>query len=328
MKAIHIENPGPESRLLLSDVSTPEPKSNEVLIRVEATAMNRADLLQMAGRYPVPEGVTEIPGLEAAGVVESVGSEVEGIKIGDRVCTLLDGGGYAEYVTVDQHMVMPIPDGMSMESAAAIPEVFLTAWQALYWLAVLKHREAVLIHAGASGVGTAAIQLARTFSDARVAVTAGSDEKLELCRSLGAELPINYKKNDFSEAISRQWGRAQVDVVIDFIGAPYWNQNLEVLAMDGRLVMLAMLGGPQDELSLGKILRKRLSVMGSTLRNRALSYKQELTNDFASQTLKLFENGDLKPIIDRVYRLDEVEVARRRMEANKNAGKIVLRVKY
>ncbi len=326
MKAIKIENPGQDSRLNIENFPVPEPAGNEVLIRVEATAMNRADLMQMAGRYPVPKGVTEIPGLEAAGIIEEVGSEVTGLSKGDRVCTLLDGGGYAEFVVADQNMIMKIPDNLSFEQAAAIPEVFLTAWQALYWLAGLKNKETILIHAGASGVGTAAIQLSKHFSNANIVVTAGTDEKLALCKNIGASLGINYKKQDFEKVISDSLGRSYVDVIIDFIGAPYWNQNLELLNLDGRMVMLAMLGGPRDELSLGKILRKRLTVMGSTLRNRTLTYKQELTKDFAVHALPLFANGKLKPIIDRTYNLDEVEVARHRMEENKNAGKLVLKV--
>lgn len=326
MKAIKIENPGQDSRLVLKKFPKPELYSGEVLIRVKATAMNRADLMQMAGRYPVPEDVTEIPGLEAAGIVEETGEGVTGISEGDRVCTLLDGGGYAEYVTADQNMIMKIPDNLSFEQAAAIPEVFLTAWQALYWLAGLKENESVLIHAGASGVGTAAIQLSRHFSRARIATTAGTDDKLEFCRTLGAQLTVNYKNQQFDEIISETWGKSEINVVIDFIGAPYWSHNLEVLSMDGRMVMLAMLGGPQDELSLGKILRKRLTVMGSTLRNRSLQYKQELTRDFTQHAWQLFETEELKPIIDRIYALDEVEVARQRMSNNRNMGKIVLRV--
>lgn len=325
MKAINVINPGKDSRLEITEVQTPTPGDHEILVKIEATALNRADLLQRQGNYPSPEGTSSILGLEMAGIVEKTGSRVSRWKPGDFVFSLLPGGGYAGFCVIHEQMAMPIPENLSFEEAAAIPETFLTAFQALSWLGRLEQRETVLIHAGGSGVGTSAIQLSRHLFDARILTTAGKEQKLETARELGADYAYNYKKKDFAEEIQKDLGKNVVDLIIDFVGAPYWNKNMEVLATDGRMIILSMLGGHKlNKISLIPILRKRLSIVGSTLRSRSGEYKIKLSQEFAAQTLELFEQDILKPVIDSVYDWKETEEAHQRMAENKNTGKIVL----
>ncbi len=260
-----------------------------------------------------------------AGTVEAVGKAVTQWKAGDRVCGLLGGGGYAQYATIHEQMAMPVPEGMGALEAAGIPEVFLTAFQALRWLAKLQRGERILIHAGASGVGTAAIQLARVMG-AHPIVTA-SARKHKICRELGAAHAIDYKNEDFEEAVKAYTQEEGVQVVVDFIGGPYFQRNLNVLATEGRLVMLAFLGGVKTpELNLSHILRRRLQVMGSTLRARSLAYKIRLTQDLLLFAWPLFAEGKLKPVIDSVFDWSDVAEAHQYMENNRNQGKIVLRV--
>lgn len=325
MRVLVTENKNGKTVMKQGTHPEPVPSDNELLVKIEATALNRADLLQKAGKYPPPKGETPILGLEMAGIVVDTGEGVSLYKPGDNVFGLLAGGGYAEYCTIHEELAMPMPDQYSFEEAAAIPEVFLTAYQALVLLGNLEEKESVLIHAGASGVGTAAIQLAKVLKNARVSATAGSDEKLEHCLSLGADAAINYKKDRFSEVIATNQGKDSVDLIIDFIGSPYWEMNAELLAMDGRLIYLSMLGGPViEKFSLIPVLRKRLTIRGSTLRNRSLTYKIRLTKKFQSDTLKLFKNGTLKPVIDSIYEWVDVESAHQKMEQNSNSGKIIL----
>jgi len=325
MKAIQIQNPGKNSSLAIKETPTPKPASNEILVKTKATAINRADLHQRGGNYPPPEGASDILGLEMAGIVEAAGSEVTKWQPGDRVFALLSGGGYAEYCTIHQDMAIAMPENLSFDEAAAIPETFLTAFQALDWLGKLQENETVLIHAGGSGVGTSAIQLARHLYDARIVTTAGKQHKLDTARELGADFAYNYQTQDYAEAIKQDIGPNSVDLIIDFIGKPYWRKNIEVLAMDGRVVYLSFLGGHRlEQMSLAPILKKRLSIMGSTLRSRAQDYKIELTKDFASNSLTLFKNGTLHPVIDSTFDWSETEQAHQRMQNNKNTGKIVL----
>ncbi|TVR27251.1 MAG: NAD(P)H-quinone oxidoreductase [Balneolaceae bacterium] len=325
MKALLVDNSGDNPVMVIGEHPDPVPADKELLVKIEATALNRADLLQKAGKYPPPVGESPILGLEMAGVVESVGEGVSKFQKGDAVFGLLGGGGYAEYCTIHEDLAMPMLESLSFEEAAAIPEVFLTAFQAVIWLAELDEGETILIHAGASGVGTAAIQLADQLKNARIVVTAGSDEKLQLCRSLGARLLINYKRQNHSDIIEAELGKNSVNVIIDFVGSPYWHDNLKVMAMDSRLVYLAMLGGAKvEKMSIVPILSKRLTIKGSTLRNRNTAYKARLTKEFYSNTINLFKNVKLRPIIDSVYDWRDVEKAHSRMENNQNAGKIVL----
>lgn len=325
MKAIQVINPGHNSKLEIKDISTPEPDSDQILVKVEATAVNRADLHQRAGKYPPPEGASQILGLEAAGIVEQTGSQVTQWEKGDFVFGLLPGGGYAEYCIMPEKMALPIPENVSFAEAAAIPETFLTAFQALKWIGDLKRTETVLIHAGGSGVGTAAIQLARHLMDVQIITTAGQDHKLEKCRELGADLAINYKEQNFAEEIEQEFGKNAVNLIIDFIGAPYWKKNTQVLSMDGRLIYLSFLGGHKlEKMSLAPVLTKRLKIMGSTLRSRTEAYKINLTRDFAGYTLPLFEEDILQPVIDCVFDWHKTEQAHQYMQDNKNTGKIVL----
>lgn len=325
MKALLIDKDSDQPVMKVGEVPDPNPDSHEILVKIEATALNRADLLQKAGKYPVPEGASPILGLEMSGIVEELGSEVTEFKEGDRVFGLLSGGGYAEYCTIHENMAMTIPDELSFEEAAGIPEVFLTAFQAMDWLGELSKEETILIHAGASGVGTSAIQLARCLYDARIITTAGTDEKNELCKSLGSNLSINYKEESFSDVIESEFGEDCVDLIIDFVGSPYWEMNIKILGLDGRLVYLAMLGGVKvDQMNLVPVLRKRLTIKGSTLRNRTDEYKMKLTKEFRQKTFKFFKDGTIKPIIDSVFDWTDVEEAHSRMKNNLNAGKIIL----
>ena len=325
MQALIVENPGKESRLVIGEYETPTPGEDELLVRVEATALNRADLLQRSGKYPPPPGASPLLGLEMAGTVEQVGSACKGWRVGDRVCGLLPGGGYAQYVVLPQDMAMNIPESLSFEDAAAIPEVFLTAFQALNWLGQLKQGEKVLIHAGASGVGTAAIQLARLWG-AEVFVTA-SAPKHALCYDLGASHAVDYKTEDFAVRVLELTGQEGVHLIVDFIGAGYLVQNIEALGLDGRLVLLALMGGAHVEsFNLARLFRKRIHVKASTLRNRDTSYKIKLTSQFWGTMGPYFEDKTLKPIVDSLYDWKDANEAHERMASNKNAGKIVLRV--
>ncbi|MGM0545473.1 MAG: NAD(P)H-quinone oxidoreductase [Bacteroidota bacterium] len=325
MKAVQVENPGKHSKLIIDEAPKPDPVANQILVKIEATALNRADLLQRTGNYDPPKGAPDILGLEMSGVVEETGSSVTRWEPGDRVFGLLPGGGYAEYCTIHEDMAMVMPENLSFEEAAAIPETFLTAFQALSWLGRLQEKETVLIHAAGSGVGTSAIQLAHNLYNARIIATAGKPHKLDTAKELGADFAYNYKEQNYAEEIISDIGTDSVDIVLDFIGKPYWHKNMQVLAMDGRVVYLSFLGGHNvEEISLVPILRKRLSIMGSTLRNRSEEYKIKLSNDFASKTFSLFEDGVLKPVIDSIFEWSDVEAAHQHMKDNKNTGKIVL----
>lgn len=325
MKAILIKSPGGPEQLTIGEWKKPSPTPNEVLVKVAASAINRADTLQRMGKYPVPPGASPILGLEMAGTVVEVGKSVTRWKVGDPVCGLLAGGGHAEYTTIHEDMAISIPENMSMAEAAALPEVFLTAFQALVWLGKLTAGEKVLIHAGGSGVGTAAIQLAKSIG-AQVMITASSG-KHDMCRSLGAELTIDYRVEDFHQSVMEFTNGYGADLIIDFIAAPYFQQNIDTLAMDGRLIMLALLGGVKSsDLTIGNILRKRLKIQGSTLRNRDLAYKTQLTRDFQSFAWDAIQAGRIKPVIDEVLDWTQIADAHRKMEANRTTGKVVLTI--
>lgn len=325
MKAVLVPEPGAPDRMTLGEVPTPTPGPHEVRVRVHATALNRADTFQRRGYYPPPEGASDILGLEMAGVVDAVGEGVVDWTPGDRVFSLLPGGGYAEQVVVHQDMLMALPPGLSMEEAAAIPEVFLTAYQSLHWLAGLHSDDRVLIHAGASGVGTAALQLVR-HAGATPYVTA-SAPKHALCRTLGAAATIDYKTEDFAKRIDTLTDGEGVDIILDFIGAPYFHKNVDSLAIDGRIVQLATLGGSTvDSVRLRDLMAKRIHLLTTTLRSRSRQYKVSLTQEFAADLLPAFVEGTLHPVIDSTFEWTDVVAAHERMEANENAGKIVLRI--
>lgn len=325
MKAIIYDEPGDPGVLHIGEWEDPEPGAGQVLVKVEATAINRADILQRRGKYPPPRGASPLLGLEMAGTVVRNGPQATKWKEGDKVFGLLPGGGYAGYAVIHEDMALPVPARLSMEEAAAIPEAFLTAFQALYWLGKLRKGETVLVHAGASGVGTAAIQLARE-AGAGIVATASSS-KHALCHDLGAETTIDYHKGPFEEAVMEATKGRGIDVVIDFIAAPYLDQNIRCLRTDGRLVLLATLGGSKTkQFDMGPVLFKRLHIIGSTLRSRSLDYKIGLTKAFNQTTYKGFNTGELRSVIDSVYDWREVANAHRKMENNENQGKIVLKI--
>jgi tumor protein p53-inducible protein 3 len=326
VKAIVVEQPGGPEQLKLGEAPTPAPGPGELLVRVRAAALNRADILQREGNYPPPPGASEILGLDMAGVVEARGSGCTRFQEGDRVCGLLPGGGYAEYAILPEALAMPIPEGWGFEEAAAVPEVFLTAFQTLFWIGRLAAGETVLVHAGASGVGTAAIQLARE-AGATVLTTAGSEEKCAACRELGAAAAINYRQGPFADAVLEATAGQGVDLILDFVAAAYLEQNLAVLRTDGRLVLISTLGGGKvDGVRLGTLIAKRLQITGTTLRSRSLEYKARLTGELSEFALERFARGALKPVIDSTFSWEKAAEAHRRMEANRNVGKIVLSV--
>lgn len=312
--------------LQLTDIPDPAYRRHEVLIQVHATAVNRADLLQRRGLYPPPAGESAVLGLEAAGEIVAIGKYVTGWKVGDRVFCLLAGGGYAELVTAHPDMLLRLPSGWTYTQAAAIPEVFYTAFVNLFLEAKLKTREIVLVHAGASGVGTAAIQLARQ-AGALVIVTAGSDEKIQQCLLLGANHGINYKKDDFVERVGRITNHAGVHVILDCIGAAYLEKNLSLLQTQGRLVLIGLMGGAKAQIDLELLLRKRLRLMGSVLRSRSAQEKIMLTQLFREKVMPQLENGSYQPVIDKIFPLAEAEKAHEYVAANQNTGKVVLAVK-
>lgn len=326
MQAITITQPGDPDVLRLAEVADPEVSPGELLIRVRATALNRADLLQRRGQYNPPPGASPILGLELAGTVERLGPEVTGFSIGQRVMALVTGGSYAELAAIPAAMAVPIPERFSFEEAAAVPEAFLTAMLNLFVLGDLQAGQQVLIHAGASGVGSAAIQLARE-AGATVYATAGSPEKLAHCQAMGATLAINYKEQpDFDAQILAHSGGKGTNLVLDFVGAPYWDRNLNVLGMHGRLVLIGMMGGSRGTLDIGKIMGKRLQITGTTLRATPLPQKIELLERFNQFALPRLLDGRLVPTIDRVFRLEEAAAAHAYMERNANIGKIILTV--
>lgn len=325
MQAVQFHQHGGPDQLYLGPYDPPKPGPHELLVKIAFTALNRADLLQREGNYPVPPGDSPIMGLEMAGTVVAIGAKVNRWSVGDLVFGLLNGGGYAELAVIHEEMAMPVPEGLNLQQAAAIPEVFLTAFQALHWIGRLQAGETALIHAGASGVGTAALQLIQ-LAGASSIVTASAG-KHDICYELGAAKAIDYRSEDFAKVVKDITRGKGVDLIVDFIAANYFKQNLDALAPDGRMIMLALMGGIQvPEANLAPILLKRLQITGSTLRSRSLDYKIRLTQDFHQYAGKHFAEGRLRPIIDRVYPWEEVRLAHEYMEANQNQGKIVLQI--
>lgn len=326
MKAIAVEQR--EGRPFLVWTEAPDVKysAHEVLIDVKATAVNRADLSQARGNYPPPPGVTDILGLEASGVIAETGTEVSSWRAGDRVCCLLPGGGYAEQVAAPAGMLLPLPEQWTFEQGAAIPEAWLTAYVNLFREGALQQGEIVLIHAGGSGVGTAAIQLARV-AGATVLITAGAEEKLNTARELGAALAINYKHADFAEEVTSFTGGEGVDLILDPVGATHVARDLQILREQGRLIVLGLLSGSRAEINLGYILAKSLRVIGSRLRPRSVDEKIAITQGFAQRFWPLFGRGELAPIVDRVFPLPQANDAHEYVRQDRNTGKVVLSLK-
>ena len=324
MTAIEIAGAGGPEVLRAVERPVPRPAAGEVLVQVEGAGVNRPDVMQRLGKYPPPPGASDIPGLEIAGTILFVSSNGGRWHVGDRVCALVAGGGYAEYCAVPAVQCLPIPDGMDGVTAAAIPEAFFTVWTNLFQRGALRAGERVLIHGGTSGIGTTAIQLARVF-DAVVFATAGSEEKCDACRRLGAALAINYRREDFAEVVRTATAGAGVDVVLDIIGGEYFERNVESLALNGRLVQIGLLGGTRATVDLTRILHRRLTITGSTLRARTIEEKGALARELEANVWPLLDGGRVAPIIDSTFPLTEAAEAHRRMESGRHIGKIVLR---
>lgn len=323
MRAVVVREPGDESVLEVREVEAPKLGADDLRIRVAAFAVNRADLLQRQGLYPPPPGASELLGLECAGEVVEVGEGVPGWRPGDRAMALLAGGGYAEEVVVPAGCAMRVPDPLSLEEAAAFPEVFLTVFLNVFELGALPRGGTALVHGGGSGIGTAAIRLVAE-SGGRTVVTAGSDAKCERCRELGADVAVNYRTGDFVAAAREATAGEGVDVVLDPIGAPYLAKNLKALRTGGRLVLIGLMGGAKAEIHLGALLTRRLHVIGSTLRTRPVEEKAALIRAFEARFGEALAAGRIRPVIDRVWPMERAGDAHRAMKASEHFGKIVL----
>jgi putative PIG3 family NAD(P)H quinone oxidoreductase len=321
MRAIVVE----DGILVWGEAPRPPLGVGEVRIRARATAVNRADLLQKVGGYPPPPGASDILGLECAGVIDEVGAEVSGLKPGDEVCALLAGGGHAEEVVVPAGQVLPIPAGLSMTDAAALPEVFATAYLNLYGEAQARPGERVLLHAGASGVGTAAIQLCRAFGNPCF-VTAGSDEKIERCTELGAEGGSNRHNENFSDRVAEWTDGNGFDVILDPVGAAYLESNLSALNLDGRLILIGLMGGAATEINLARMLMKRLRIVGSTLRARPVAAKTAVMQALSTEVWPLIESGQVRPIVEEVIPVVEAQRAHDLIASDSTFGKVVLTI--
>ncbi|WP_414936289.1 NAD(P)H-quinone oxidoreductase [Amycolatopsis sp. cmx-11-51] len=324
MYAITIREPGDPDVLEWTEVADPVAAEGEVVIDVAASAVNRADLLQRQGLYPPPPGASEILGLECSGTVAEIGEGVEGWQIGDEVCALLAGGGYGEKVAVPAGQLLPLPAEVELLAAAGLPEVACTVWANVVMHAELSEGEVLLVHGGAGGIGTHAIQVAKALG-ATVAVTAGSEERLESCRQLGADITINYKEQDFVEVLRAETGGA--NVVLDNMGAKYLDRNVDVLAADGRLVIIGMQGGIKGELHIGKLLGKRCSLYGAGLRARPLEQKAAIVADVRERLWPLVGQGSVKPIVGQVVPMAEAASAHRALEEGTVFGKVLLAAK-
>ena len=323
MRAVTATEPGGPEVLTLSDLADPQPGPGEVVLDVAATAVNRADLLQRQGHYPPPPGASDVIGLECSGTVAAVGEGVEGWQVGDEVCALLAGGGYAEKVAVPAGQVMPVPSGIDLETAAALPEVACTVWSNVFMVAHLQPDETLLVHGGAGGIGTFAIQLAHALG-ATVVTTAGSEEKLEVCRSLGADLAVNYREQDFVEEVKAFTDGHGADVILDNMGAKYLGRNVSALATQGRLVIIGMQGGAKGELDINALLRKRGAVIATALRSRPVQEKAAICAAVVEHVWPLVADGRVKPVVHARYPLAEAARAHADVESSANVGKVLL----
>ncbi len=325
MRAVVVSEPGGPEVLQWIEVPDAAAGPGEVVVEVAASAVNRADLLQRQGHYDPPPGTSPYPGLECSGRIVALGDGVDGWSVGDEVCALLAGGGYAERVAVPAGQLLPVPDGVDLVTAAALPEVTCTVWSNVFMLAGLRPGEVLLVHGGGSGIGTMAIQLARHVG-ARVAVTAGSADKLERCRELGAEVLVNYRSEDFVGRVRDATDGRGADVVLDVVGAAYLRRNVEVLAPNGRLVVIGLQGGTRGELDLGVLLRKRAAVLATALRSRPLEEKAAIVASVRENVWPLVSSGAVRPVVDRVLPMADAGDAHRVLEAGENVGKVLLRV--
>ena len=322
MRAIEIMEPGGPDVLRPVVMSIPKPNRNEVLIKIAFAGVNRPDVLQRAGSYMPPPGASDLPGLEASGTIFAIGQNVTNWAIGDEVCALLPGGGYAEYAVTQASHCLPVPKGMGLKQAAALPETFFTVWSNVFQRGKLKPHEKFLVHGGSSGIGTTAIQLANVFGS-EVYATAGTDEKCLVCEELGAKRAINYKKEDFLDVMKSLGG---VHLILDMVGGVYIEKNIKALVDDGRLVQIAFLQGAKAELNFAQIMTRRLTITGSTLRPQSDLSKAQIASELFRNVWPLLSNGRLKPVINSVFELEDVTSAHLLMESSQHIGKILLKV--
>lgn len=325
MRAIEIREPGGPEVLVPTTRPVPQPGHGEIVIQTALAGVNRPDALQRAGAYNPPPGASDLPGLECAGTVAAVGAGVTRWAVGDQVCALLPGGGYAEYVCTPADHALAVPDGLSLTQAAALPETSYTVYSNMVTRGGLQAGERVLIHGGSSGIGTTAIQMARALG-ARVFVTAGSDEKCKACLDLGAELAVNYRDADFVDAVKEATSGEGVDLILDMVGGDYIKRNLQALALDGRLVQIAFLQGPKAEINFAPLMTRRLTITGSTLRPQSVSAKARIADDLRRVVWPMIAAGSLRPVMDQTFDLDNAAEAHARMESSAHIGKIVLQV--
>ena len=325
MMAVEIAAPGGPEQLRIVRRPMPQPGEGEVLVRVAAAGVNRPDVMQRQGRYPPPPGASDIPGLEIAGEVIALGANVSGVALGDQVTALLPGGGYADHAVAAAALCLPIPKGLSMIEAAALPETYFTVWTNLFERGGLKAGESVLIHGGTSGIGTTAIQLAAVWG-ARVFATAGTEEKARACERLGAARGIDYRTEDFVEVIRRETAGKGVDLILDMVGASYLARNMDAAAVEGRLVVISLIGGARAEINLGTLMSKRLTVTGSTLRIRTVAQKAAVADGLRRHVWPLLSAGRVRPVIHATFPLAQAGEAHRLMETSQHIGKIVLTV--
>src|SRR5687767_13362002 len=323
MRAVEITRPGGPEVLAPAVRPVPAPKPNEILIKVAAAGVNRPDVVQRSGNYPPPPDASDLPGLEVAGEVVAVGPSVQTFKPGDKVCALVHGGGYAEYCVAPEVQALPLPKGLTLVQAASLPETFFTVWANVYERAKLAPGETLLVQGGSSGIGVTAIQMAAATGN-RVFATAGSDEKCAACVRLGAEKAINYRTQDFAAEIKAATGGTGVDVILDMVGGDYVPKELKCLAEDGRLVFIAYLRGPKTELNIDAVMRRRLTVTGSTLRPRPVEFKGAIAKSLRDRIWPLIESGRIKPEIYKTFPLEQAADAHRLMESSQHIGKIVL----
>lgn len=326
MTVIEISTPGGPEVLKPGHRPVPQPAAGEVLIKVAAAGVNRPDVLQRAGLYPPPPGAPDFPGLEVAGEIVALGSGTTRWRIGDRVCALVAGGGYAEYCVAPGEQCLPVPAGLDMAQAASLPENWFTVWTNIADRGRLQAGESILIHGGASGIGVAAIQLARLLGAARIFATAGTDDKCRTCVDLGAEAAINYKTEDFAARVLELTGGRGVDVILDMVGGKYFTPNIKALAEEGRLVIIAVQGGPKGEGDLSQVMRKRLTVTGSTLRPRPVAFKGAIARALEERVWPAFADGRLKAVIDSRFPLAEAAQAHARIDHADHVGKVLLTV--
>lgn len=324
MQHVIITEPGGVDKLAYETVTIPQAKADEVLVKVHAFGINRPDILQRQGLYPMPKGVTPVPGLEVAGIVEAVGADVTQFKVGDKVCGLTNGGGYAEYCVVPQSQTLTIPEGVSFVQAAAIPETFFTVWANVFQMAKAKAGETLLVHGGASGIGTTVLMLCKAFG-IKTFATVGSDEKVQAIADLTDA--INYKTQDFEKVIQEKTNNQGVDIILDMVGAPYLEKNLNLLRRDGRLVYIAFLAGAKaKEISLGQIMMKRLTITGSTMRARTTAEKAEIAQGIQQQVAPLWAKGECLPMIYKTFKFDQIQDAHAIMDTGEHIGKVVVEV--